>query len=169
MRDQRAAVVLVAGEAGMGKTRLLDELAAEIADVAAVARARYPAYGGMGGPQVAADIAEQLGPMGERGDRRALKSVAGEVDPSLHELDPEAFRQEQLWAFRRYLETKAAEQPILIVIDDIHRSGEETLNLLAELMARVVEIPVLLALSGRPEPGDGSSASPARRPYAWRR
>ncbi|MCU1449914.1 MAG: adenylyl cyclase class-3/4/guanylyl cyclase, partial [Acidimicrobiales bacterium] len=154
VRDQRSGVVLVAGDAGMGKTRLLDELAAEIADEAAVARARYPAYGGMGGPQVAKDIAEQLGPMGEREIDVRVKSVAGEVDPSLHDLDHEAFRQEQLWAFRRYLETKATEQPLLIVIDDIHRSGEETLTLLAELMARVVQVPVLLALSGRPEPGD---------------
>ena len=72
----------------------------------------------------------------------------------MQSIDPAAIQQEQLWAFRRYLETKATEQPLLIVIDDIHRSGEETLTLLAELMARVVEVPVLLALSGRPEPGD---------------
>jgi tetratricopeptide (TPR) repeat protein len=83
-----------------------------------------------------------------------VKSVAGEVDPSLHDLDPESFRQEQLWAFRRYLESKAAEQPILIVIDDIHRSGDETLELLGALMARVVDVPVMLALVGRPEPGE---------------
>jgi class 3 adenylate cyclase/tetratricopeptide (TPR) repeat protein len=154
VRDQRASVVLVAGEAGMGKTRLLEELSAEIADEAAVAHARYPAYGGMGGPQVAKDVAEQLGPMGESEIDVRVKSVAGEVDPSLHDLDPESFRQEQLWAFRRYLESKAAEQPILIVIDDIHRSGEETLELLGALMARVVDVPVMLALVGRPEPGD---------------
>jgi tetratricopeptide (TPR) repeat protein len=154
VRDQRASVLLVTGEAGMGKTRLLEELSSEIADEAAVAHARYPAYGGMGGPQVAKDVAEQLGPMGELEIDVRVKSVAGEVDPSLHDLDPESFRQEQLWAFRRYLESKAAEQPILIVIDDIHRSGEETLELLGALMARVVDVPVMLALAGRPEPGD---------------
>src|SRR5205085_5916715 len=154
VRDQRAAVLLVTGDAGMGKTRLLEELSAEITDEAAVAHARYPAYGGMGGPQVAQDIADQLGPMGELEIDVRVKSVAGEVDPSLHDLDPESFRQEQLWAFRRYLESKAAEQPILIVIDDIHRSGDETLELLGALMARVVDVPVMLALVGRPEPGD---------------
>src|SRR5947207_5514095 len=154
VRDQRASVVLVTGEAGMGKTRLLEELEAEITDEAAVAHTRYPAYGGMGGPQVAKDIAEQRGAMGELEIDVRVKSVAGELDPSLRELDPEAFRQEQLWAFRRYLESKAAEQPVLIVIDDIHRSGDETLELLGALMARVVDVPVMPALVGRPEPGD---------------
>src|SRR5437588_2686126 len=105
VRDQRASVVLVTGDAGMGKTRLLEELEAEIAGEAAVAHARYPAYGGLGGPQVANDIAEQLGPMGELDIDVRVKSVGGELDPSLRDLDPEAFRQEQLWAFRRYLES----------------------------------------------------------------
>src|SRR5207248_380485 len=95
--------------------------------------------------------AEQLGPMGELEIDVRIKSVAGEVDPSLYELDPEAFRQEQLWAYRRYLESKATEEPVLVVIDDIHRSGDETLELLGALMARVVEVPVMLALAGRPD------------------
>src|SRR5207248_2452948 len=95
--------------------------------------------------------AEQLGPMGENEIDVRVNSVAGEIDPSLHELDPEAFRQEQLWAYRRYIESKAVEQPVLIVIDDIHRSGDETLELLGALMARVVEVPVMLALVGRPD------------------
>jgi len=151
VRDQRASVVLVTGEAGMGKTRLLEDLEAGVAGEAAVAHARYPAYGGLGGPQVAKDIADQLGPMGELDIDVRVKSVGGELDPSLRELDPEAFRQEQLWAFRRYIESKAAERPVLIVIDDIHRSGEETLELLGALMARVIEVPVMLALAGRPE------------------
>ena len=135
----------------MGKTRLLQELEADIADEAAVAHTRYPAYGGLGGPQVANDIADRLGPMGEHEVDVRVKSVAGDIDPSLYDLDPDASRQEQLWAYRRYLEAKANEQPVLVVIDDIHRSGDETLELLGALMARVVEVPVMLALVGRPD------------------
>ncbi|MBV9411700.1 MAG: AAA family ATPase, partial [Acidimicrobiia bacterium] len=151
VRDQRSSVVLVTGDAGMGKTRVLEELEAEVAGDAAVAHTRYPAYGGLGGPQVAKEIAELLGPMGDAEIDVRINSVGGEIDPSLYDLDPDAFRQEQLWAYRRYLESKGAERPVLIVIDDIHRSGDETLELLGALMARVVEVPVMLALVGRPD------------------
>src|SRR5437588_3514966 len=113
VRDRRAVVILVTGEAGMGKTRLVDELVAEVADEALVARARYPAYGRLGGPQVAADIGEPLGMVGEHDVDVRVKSLAGEIDASLRSLDPEAVKQEQLWAFRRFLEAKAGEFPLL--------------------------------------------------------
>src|SRR5438270_2035971 len=153
-RDRRSAVVLLAGEAGLGKTRLLDHLTAEVADEALVARTRYPAYGGLGGPKIAADIGMQLGPSGDEEVDVRVKSVSGDLDPSLRAMDPAAMEQEQLWAYRRYFETKAAERPLLVVIDDIHRSGDQTLQLLGELMARVVDVPVLLVLAGRPDPGE---------------
>src|SRR5205807_9298799 len=142
VRDRAAVVIPVTAEAGMGKTRLVDELVAEVADEALVARARYPAYGRLGGPQVAADIGEQLGMVGEHDVDVRVKSLAGEIDASLRSLDPEAVKQEQLWAFRRFLEAKAAEFPLLIAIDDIHRSGDQTLGLLSELVARIIEVPV---------------------------
>jgi tetratricopeptide (TPR) repeat protein len=56
-----------------------------------------------------------------------------------------------LWAFRRLLEAKSAERPLLLAIDDMHRAGEKTIELLAELMARVTEVPVMLVLAGRPD------------------
>ena len=83
-------------------------------------------------------------------DRRAARSLGGAVDPTLRTLDATSFAQEQLWAFRRLLEEKSAARPLLLAIDDMHRAGEKTVELLAELMARVVDVPVMLVLAGRP-------------------
>ena len=59
------------------------------------------------------------------------------------------------------MEAKAAEQPLLVVIDDIHRSGDKVLDLLGEMFRRGVEVPVLLILVGRPEPNDWLARFPA--------
>src|SRR5438270_9149195 len=53
-RDGQVGVVMVTGEAGVGKTRLVDELIDDVSSDALIARASYPAYGGLGGPRVAA-------------------------------------------------------------------------------------------------------------------
>src|SRR5205814_1011019 len=53
VRNGRASIVLLCGEAGVGTTRLVDELAEEVADTAMVVRAVYPAYGRLGGLRVA--------------------------------------------------------------------------------------------------------------------
>jgi tetratricopeptide (TPR) repeat protein len=83
-----------------------------------------------------------------------VQSFAGELDPGLRELDPSTFYQEQAWAFRRLLEEKAAEKPVVIVIDDAHRAGERSLDVIGDLVARVTDSPVLLVLVGRPEPSE---------------
>src|SRR5207302_889589 len=136
--------------AGGGEV-LVGRLTAELAGERVVLRGRRPVVLKGWRDQVAADVAEQLGPMGEEEVDVRVKSVAGELDPSLKPLDPTAVQQEQIWAFRRYLEVKAAERPLLVAIDDMHRSGDQTINLLGELMARVVDAPIMLVMVGRPQ------------------
>jgi predicted ATPase len=149
--ERRAAVVLLTGDAGVGKTRLIEELVDEAGADALVARTTYPAYGGLGGPRVAAEIIRQLGVTGHTEIDARARSMGGAVDPALRTLDATALAQEQLWAFRRLLEAKSAERPLLLAIDDMHRAGDKMIELLAELMARVIEVPVMLVLAGRPQ------------------
>ncbi len=153
-RDRRAQVVVICGDAGSGKTRLLGELARSAERDGTVVRAAYPAYGAMGGPRVAAEIIRQLGPLDDPEVNARLRSAAGEIDPSLQSVDPAGIRQEQLWAFRRLLHDKSMDQALLVVIDDMHRSGDQTLSLLSELSGRVDDVPLLTVLAGRTEPGD---------------
>ena len=161
VRDRRSAVVLLAGEAGLGTTRLIEELALDpwgpdgpvpAAGNPIVVRATYPAYGGLGGPRVAADIIRQLGSSDDPHVDARVRSLAGELHPSLKSIDPTALHSEQLWAFRRLLEVKSDEGPILLAVDDIHRATDRTIDLLRELAIRVTDVPLLLILAGRPDP-----------------
>ena len=53
-------------------------------------------------------------------------------------------------AVRRLLELLAAEQPLVVVLDDLHWSDEASIELLAALLRREPDAPVLLALGFRP-------------------
>jgi class 3 adenylate cyclase/tetratricopeptide (TPR) repeat protein len=160
-RERQTHVVLLCGEAGSGKTRLADELARVAEGDGTVVRAMYPAYGTPGGARVAAEVIRQLGPVEDDDVNARVRSIAGEVDPSLRSIDPSGIQQEQLWAFGRLLHTKSAEEPLLIVIDDMHRSGDRTLELLGELAGRSSGVALLAVLVGRTEPGAWLTRFPA--------
>ena len=160
-RDNEAHVVVVCGDAGAGKSRLVAELARRCAAEGTVVRSTYPAYGSMGGARVAADVIVQLGAVADDEINVRVRSIAGELDQSLRSIDPAAMHQEQLWALGRLLQEKGAELPLLIVIDDVHRSGEQMLRLLGELSGRLHGVPLLTVLAGRTEPGAWLSWFPA--------
>jgi len=160
-RDRQPHVALLCGEAGSGKTRVLNELVRVAAADGTVIRATYPAYGSMGGSRVAAEIIRQLGPAGDADVSARLRSIAGELDPSLQAIDPAGIPQEQLWAFVRLLQEKGADGPLLLIIDDMHHSGDRTLELLGELVGRLSNVALLLVLAGRTEPGEWFTRFPA--------
>ncbi len=160
-RDQQPHVVLLCGEAGSGKTRLLNELVRLAAPGGTVIRATYPAYGAMGGSRVAAEVIRQLGPAHDSEVSARLRSIAGEHDPSLQAIDPAGIPQEQLWAFARLIQEKGAAGPLLLIIDDMHHSGDRTLDLLGELAGRLNNVALLTVLTGRTEPGEWLTRFPA--------
>ena len=53
-------------------------------------------------------------------------------------------------AVRKLLELLAAERPVVIVLDDLHWSDEASIELLAALLRREADAPILLALGFRP-------------------
>jgi class 3 adenylate cyclase/tetratricopeptide (TPR) repeat protein len=161
VQNRRPSVVLLTGAAGVGKTRLADELIARIGcESALVVRASYPAYGGLGGPRVGAEVARQLGPTGDPEIDSRLKSAAGEMAPGLGSLEAGALFAEQVWAYRQLVEIRANEQPLLVVIDDAHRSNDRLLDLVNEIHARMDDVPALTLLVGRPEPPSWLAAMP---------
>ncbi len=160
-RDRQPQVVVVCGDAGSGKTRVAAELARAAEADGIVVRATYPAYGAMGGARVAADVVRQLGPVADTEVTARVMSLAGTLDQSLHAIDPAGMHQEQLWALGRLLQEKGAHRPLLILIDDMHRSGDQMLKVLGELAGRLTNVPLLTVLAGRTDPGDWLAAFPA--------
>jgi hypothetical protein len=163
LRDGEAQVALLCGEPGSGKTRLAHELAGRAEADGTVIRATYPAYGALGGPRVAADVLRQLGPVDDEEVMSRVRSLTGPAEESLRAIDPAGLQQEQLWALARLLEEKSAERPLLIILDDMHRSTETTLEILVGLSARLGRAPLLLLLAGRSEPGEWIASLPSAR------
>ncbi|MGH9019042.1 MAG: ATP-binding protein, partial [Acidimicrobiales bacterium] len=160
-RDGRPHVALLCGEAGSGKTRLLNELVRTVGSTATVVRSSYPAYGTLGGWQVATDIIGQLGPSDDAEVNIRLRSIGGEMDASLQDIDPAGLAHEQVWAFARLVQEKGASGGVMLIIDDMHHSGDRILDILGELAGRLNDVALLTVLAGRTEPGDWLTRFPA--------
>ena len=120
-------LALVRGEAGVGKTALLRR----------VAVGRYPARVLWGGC-VALEPPRPLSPLVE-----IAGSVGGELADALRE---RARPHELADALLREL---AAETPTLLVLEDVHRADEATLDLLRLLARRIGGAPAVVAASFR--------------------
>ena len=150
--DGLGSLVVVCGDAGSGKTRLLDELAAIVGDDALVVRGAYPAYGAMGGLQLAAELIDQLGPSADPDVEARVRSVVGDVDPGIAGIDPAGMEREQVWGIGRLVKEKAADRPLVVVVDDMQAGDERTLELLGQLAVQLRDLPLLTVVAGRTEP-----------------
>ncbi len=160
-RDTQTHMTLLCGEAGSGKSRLAGELARLVGDDGLVVRATFPSYGPVGGSRVAGEILRQLGPAADDAVTARVESLAGRADESLRAIDPVDLQKEQVWGVVRFLEQKSAEQPLVVILDDMHRAVATSLNILSELSTRLPRSPILLILVGRTEPGDWLARFPA--------
>ncbi|MGH3963419.1 MAG: ATP-binding protein [Pseudonocardiaceae bacterium] len=164
--DGAAHFLLITGEAGVGKTRLVEELAARAAaEGGAVAWARaYEAADGLPwGP-----VADWLRCDAVHGGFRGLDDVwlteLGRLVPELRTRRPglpeassatDSVRRRQLLeAVRRGL--LACRRPLLLVVDDLQWCDPDTLDLCAFLVQTSPTGPVLVAGTARDEEiGDG--------------
>ncbi|MBE3010077.1 AAA family ATPase [Microbispora sp. NEAU-D428] len=145
VRRGRGGVLLVTGEAGIGKTRLA-QLAAEEAEARGVAV--------VWGRCVEAEAAPPFWPwlqalreLGDRG-RAAARLLAGEGGAAA---DPEAALFELYEGVLAALARSGT--PTLVVLDDLHAADAASLRLLAFLAAELHRRPVLVLATVRPEPG----------------
>src|SRR5215216_157868 len=142
------SIVLVGGEAGVGKTRLAAELAGG-SDALLLRGA--PAQGGSApyGPVIAALRSHLRSHPHALADPGPLRSQLALLLPELGDPAPAADRPTLFEALRWALAGIAAERHALIVLDDLQWSDEATLELLSALGDPLRELPVLVVAAYR--------------------
>jgi len=161
-RHGEAHLATVLGPAGVGKSRLVEELIAGLGDQMRSLSGRCLTYGeGITYWPVSEVVRQALGIRGESSPaeirRRLSERVRGrehgdrivEGVAQMMGLSDAAGSQEQMfWGTRRFLEVVADERPLLVVIDDAHW-GEPTFLDFVEYLADFASAPLLLICMAR--------------------
>ena len=109
--ERSCQLFTVLGTAGVGKSRLVAEFLRSLED-ATVARGRCLSYGEGIGYWPVTEVVKQLLRDGDDVDA-ALGTILGDESAA-------GSGDEIAWAFRKLVEVHAAEQPVVLVFDDIH-------------------------------------------------
>ncbi|RBM12332.1 SARP family transcriptional regulator [Streptomyces sp. PT12] len=174
LRRRRPQLAAVVGEAGVGKSRLVAELALTVGDVADGFRfvlgrtASFPTNTPFG---PLADVVRSL--LGVRHtdsptvvEERLLHTVrrlvgpgeaAARLLPHLRPLAgltpgprPRGGTPEAFAAWRRFLEEAATERPLVMVFEDLDRAETPMIEFVQELIANARPVPVLIVATARP-------------------
>src|SRR5947209_2106873 len=180
LNRQRAQLVLLFGEAGVGKSRLAVELAAMAYEERSATVLKAPCLP-YGEANVWWPIAEAIrNTCGvelddpTNGARRRVEAAVARVtsrdrndshverisDGLLYllgrfgeraDVDPARARSEALWAVQGYLEALARERPLVLVLSDLHWGDEVVLELVDRLLGALRALPFMLVATARPD------------------
>ncbi|GIF18036.1 DNA-binding CsgD family transcriptional regulator [Actinoplanes tereljensis] len=132
-------LLFLAGEAGIGKTRLLSEIVRRAGGFTVVGAGASP-----GDAEVAGAVLADLG--AEMRRNPATATAGAGVSRRLREfVDGDADRQRRLLvADLTALIAAAVSGPLLVTVEDLHWADDLTLDVLARLGRRATELPLLL-------------------------
>ncbi len=163
--ERACRLVTVSGEAGIGKTRLVDEFARRVAGPSLVLVGRCLSYGDAITYWPIAEVVRDaakihdvddasavrrklLARLPETEDREriiaALSQILGVADAPLTE-------GESSWSVRRFLEGIAADGPVVLIVEDIHWAEPTLLDLLETIADWLRDTPLLVVCTTRRE------------------
>src|SRR5881398_240727 len=167
---RRARLAVILGSPGLGKSRLITELARRVGERATVVTARCDAAGGA----TFAPLAEALravlhidaGASGDAlrvaiervvpGDESERARIGGGITALL--AGTPAPPEETFFVVRRLLAALATAQPVVLAIDDLQWAEPLLLDLTEHLVQWSTEVPLLVLVAARPELRDTRSS-----------
>jgi DNA-binding SARP family transcriptional activator len=156
--ERRSRVVVILGDAGIGKTRLTSEFLSSLDAEATALVGRCVSYGEGATYLPLAEIVRQAAPARPQATITALlegDQHAGLIAQRMFELTGEAEGPTQtgelFWAVRRFFEALAARRPLVVVLEDVHWAEPTLLDLVEYLAAWTSEAPVLVLSIARPD------------------
>jgi tetratricopeptide (TPR) repeat protein len=156
VRERRAVLVTLLGQAGIGKSRLAQELLDQVAADATVLRSSCLPYGeGITYWPLAAMLRETI-----RDDVRARAAALLEGEPDAERIADRlassvgsggVAAEEIAWAARKLFEHLARARPLVVVVDDLHWAEPTFLDLVDHVADVSRDAPILLLCVARPE------------------
>ena len=161
-------VVLVVGEPGIGKSRLLLEFARSVDERSEMVTWRQGRCLPYGKGVTFSALSEILKEHAGIRDSDEVATVESKLGAALPESDegtwlrqrlrpllglaaPPAAREENFAAWTRFLELVALPGPAVLVLEDLHWAGAEMLEFVEHLSSRALESPLLIIATTRPE------------------
>lgn len=163
--ERRCYLFTLLGSAGVGKSRLVAEFVNSVGAQADVVRGRCLPYGegitywpigeivrssaGITESDDAADAREKLVEI--VGAQADSAQIADLVASAVGLASQPAPREELFWGIRRWLEARAGERGLVIIVEDIHWAEETLLDLLEHIADWTRDASILLLCTARPE------------------
>jgi class 3 adenylate cyclase/tetratricopeptide (TPR) repeat protein len=163
LRDRRAHLFTIFGDAGVGKSRLAGEFS-QAMEGATVLSGRSLPYGEgvtywplAEMVKCAAGIVDDdpldvaIEKLRSFCEDEVVADLLGLASGVLEAVQAERSQQEIAWAAREWAQRVAQEQPLVLVFEDIHWAEEPLLELIEHLVTWVREAPLLVITLARPE------------------